>query len=103
MSTTTYLNDGQQRLLALIRVLAGNEVHGLAPGEIAKAQSCSPSLVTRDLANLKEAGFAEQIVETGRWRLGPALVQVALAHTREIEKAERKLAETRQRFSRTPD
>jgi DNA-binding IclR family transcriptional regulator len=100
MTTSAYLSDGQQRLLALVRLLAGNEVHGLAPGEIAKAQGCSASLVTRDLANLKEAGFAEQIVETGRWRLGPTLVQVALAHSRELEKAERKLAETKQRFSR---
>lgn len=101
MTASTYLSDGHQRLLRLIRTLAGNEVHGLAPGEIAKAQDCSPSVVTRDLANLREAGFAEQIVETGRWRLGPALVQVALAHAREIEKAERKLAETKQRFSRS--
>lgn len=100
MPTDQYLSDGQQRLLALIKVLAGNEVHGLAPGEIAKAQTCSPSVVTRDLANLKEAGFAEQIPETGRWRLGPALVQIALAHAREIDRAERKLAETKQRFSR---
>lgn len=103
MTATKYTSDGQQRLLALIRVLAGNEVHGLAPGEIARAQDCAPSVVTRDLANLREAGFAEQIAETGRWRLGPALVQIAHAHQREMDKAERRLAETRQRFSRSPD
>ena len=64
-----YISEQQQRGFALIRALAGNETTGLAPGEIARLLSCSPSQVTRDLANLRHIGWAESL-PTGRWRLG---------------------------------
>lgn len=97
---TQYAHEGQQRLLKLLQVLAGHEVTGLLPGDIARAQECNASLVTRDLANLAIAGYAEQLPDTGRWRLGPALVQIALKHMTALERAEQRLAETRNRYSR---
>jgi DNA-binding IclR family transcriptional regulator len=46
------------------------------------------------------------VVETsrteGRYRLGPAIVQLARAHEIDLARAERELAEMRQRYSRTP-
>lgn len=95
-----YTNDAQQRILRLLTLLAGNEITGMAPGEIARHQQCSPSVVTRDLANLQEAGFAERVPETGAWRLAPPVVQIALKHMAALDRAQTRLDETRNRFSR---
>lgn len=96
-----YTHEGQQRLLKLVMLLAGNEITGLAPSDIARQQQCSASCVTRDLANLQEAGWAEQVPETSRWRLSPQIVQIALRHMAALDRAEQRLAETRNRFSRS--
>jgi DNA-binding IclR family transcriptional regulator len=96
-----YICAPQQRILKLIQVLAGNEISGLAPSEIAALQHCSPSITTRDLANLKAAGMAEQLPDTGRWRLAPPIVQIAVQHSIALDRAQQRLNEVRGRFSRT--
>lgn len=96
-----YTNDAQQRILRLLQTLAGNEITGLAPAEIARAQACSAPMVTRDLANLVQAGLAEQVPETGRWRLTPVLIQLAFKHMATVERAEKKLTETQNRYTRS--
>ena len=96
-----YANEGQQRLLRLINLMAGNEITGLTPADIARAQDCPAPTVIRDLANLQLAGFAEVVPETGRWRLSPQIVQISIKHGLALDRAESKLAEVRQRFSRT--
>lgn len=100
MADDKYISDSQQRILGLLLSLAGNEIDGLAPGQLAALNDCSPSQVTRDLANLKHTGWAEQITTTGRWRLGPALVQVALRHSTALGRAQARLDEVKNRFSR---
>ena len=95
-----YISDAQQRIVGLVCALAGNEMEGLAPGQLAKLVARLPSQVTRDLANLKHAGWAEQITTTGRWRLGPAPVQIALRHMTALGRAQTRLDEVTQRFSR---
>lgn len=98
---SAYTHEGQQRILSLVMLLAGHEITGLAPAEIAKQQSCLPSVVTRDLANLAEAGWAEKVPETGRWRLAPQVVQIAIRHAAALDRAQGRLDEIRNRFSRT--
>lgn len=98
MSEQRYIVEPQQRLMALIQTLAGHEIEGLAPGEISKATGANPSLVTRDLANLKHFGWAEQIQSTQRWRLGPDIVRIATRHMAALDRADRRLAEVRSRF-----
>ena len=101
MSEGKYISDQQQRLLEVIRALAGNEIEGLAPGDIAKSLPCHPAQVTRDLANLKHFGWAEQLATTGRWRLGPQIVQIATRHMTAIDRASKKLDEVANRYSRS--
>ena len=101
MTEGKYISDQQQRLLQVIRTLAGNEIEGLAPGDIAKLVPCAPSQVTRDLANLKHFGWAEQLATTGRWRLGPQIVQIATRHMTAIDRASKKLDEVANRYSRS--
>lgn len=101
--STPYTHEGQQRVLRLVLLLAGHEITGLAPADIAKQQGCNASAVTRDLANLAEAGFAELVPETGRWRLAPQVVQIAVRHAAALERAQGRLDEIRNRYSRNPN
>lgn len=95
-----YINDAQQRILALCLLLAGNELHGLSPTEIARELKAGPSTVTRDLANLNLAGYAEKIPETGRWRLGPRLIQIGIKFGNAMARAEARVGEINQRYTR---
>jgi len=100
MSKTAYDSKSQQRVLSIVALLAGNEFHGLLPSEIAKAIHATPSMITRDLHNIREAGFAEQVPETGRWRLGPKLVQIALAFSTSLSRAQARVGEIQNRYTR---
>lgn len=102
MTDEKYRSSSQQRVLQVLLALAGNEFHGVTPGELAKATRSTASNMTRDLANLSLAGLAEEIPDTGRWRLGPKMVQLALAHLRHMDDIERRHNEVRQRYSREP-
>lgn len=95
-----YINDAQQRVLTELHLLAGHELHGLAPGEIARELKVSPGTITRDMANLKEAGYAEQIPETCRWRLGPKVVQIGLKFQNALARAEARVADISNRYTR---
>lgn len=95
-----YTNDAQQRILRLVTLLAGHEITGIAPADVARQMGCAASMVTRDMDNLRSAGFAELVPETGRWRLAPSVVQISLAHMAALERAELRLDETRHRYSR---
>ncbi|MGB3749425.1 MAG: helix-turn-helix domain-containing protein [Rhodanobacter sp.] len=98
MSAPNYINAAQQRVLKTLMLLAGHEVMGLAPGEIAKAVRTSASNVTRDLANLREAGMAETL-DTGAWRITPRVGQIALRVLNSLGEARKRVDETAQRFS----
>ena len=81
--------------------LAGHEVNGLRPGQIAVAAGVSPATATRDMQVLADEGFVERVPGMeDRWRLGPKPVQIALAHMSSIERSASRLAEVKQRFSR---
>ena len=97
-----YRNEAQQRLCRLIVLLAGNEFSGVAPSVLARELATSASNMTRDLNNLHAAGFAEEVAP-GRWRLGPRLVQVAVAFAAEVNRARTQLEEISQRYTRLPN
>lgn len=102
MTEDRYRSESQQRILKILLTLGGHEINGLSPGEISKSLNIQPAHITRDLANLKIAGIAESIPETGRWRLTPKVPQIAMAMLREIEKREGFISETKQRYTRDP-
>ena len=100
---TDYTNAAQQRLLQLIDLMAGHELQGLLPGEVAKALTVGASTVTRDLDNLRTAGVAERDDATGNWRLTPRLPQQSIKVFNAIDAAQRRVDEARNRFTRNPD
>ncbi len=94
--------QAQRRILKVIFALSGNEVNGLAPVDLQRALDiANASTVVRDLQLLKDVGIAEQIAETGRWRLGPRMVQIARDYEVAIGKAAAKLRELEQRYTRS--
>ncbi|HEY4145192.1 helix-turn-helix domain-containing protein [Pinirhizobacter sp.] len=97
MSTSNYINAAQQRVLNTLLLLCGHEIMGLAPGEISKALRTSASNVTRDLANLREAGLAEPL-ESGKWRVTPRLGQQAIKILNALNDATSRVDEVRRRF-----
>lgn len=98
-----YRNEAQQRILKVVMVLFGHVVDGLSPSAIAREVNCSAAVMTRDLANLREAGIADRDEASGCWRLTPRLPQQAIKVWTAIDAAERRLQEAKQRFTRVPD
>ena len=100
---TDYTNAAQQRLINVILALFGNVIQGVAPAALARMVGCSPQVMHRDLDNLRTAGIAQRDETTGHWCLTPRLPQQALKALASISEAEQRIAEARQRFTRTPD
>ncbi|MDR2259553.1 MAG: IclR family transcriptional regulator [Azoarcus sp.] len=92
-----YTNAAQQRLLRLVLALFADVINGLAPGVLAKEIGCPASAITRDLANLRDAGLAERLA-SGAWRLTPRLPQQAVKVFTAINHAGMRLDEARQRY-----
>lgn len=103
MSDTDNNGRALRKGFSYFRLLAGHEVEGLRPGAIAKALGLGPATVTRDMRALKDAGVVEQVPGMEeRWRLGPAVVQIALAHMHGLERVTARMTEVKQRYSREP-
>lgn len=98
-----YTNAAQQRILKVVLALFSDVVMGQTPTTLAREVGCSPAVMTRDLANLATAGIAERDEGTGHWRLTPRLPQQALKALASIDRAERRVVEARNRFTRNPD
>ena len=99
--TTNYTNAAQQRMLQLLDLLAGHELLGVAPTAIAKAIGCTASIVTRDMANLQTAGWAERTPDGCNWRLSPHVVQMSLRHAAAMRAGRQNLHDVEQRYSRS--
>lgn len=105
MQKTTYTCEAQQRLMRVMGALAGHEFDGLSLTEITNALETrtgksQKNSIFRDLHNLKEAGYAEQLPDSERWRLSARFMQIALAYQRHIERVALRLDEVRQRYGR---
>lgn len=98
-----YRNEAQQRILKVALVLFGHVLRGLPPSAIAREVECSNAVMTRDLANLVMAGLVEKDETSGCYRLTQRLPQQCFKVLAEIDSAERRIAEVKQRFTRDPN
>lgn len=93
------LNDGIRKTCELFRLLAGHELLGLAPGEIAKGLNVGAPWVSVNLpAIAAETGFVERVDGTNRWRLGVPFVRISVTVSTELANAKRKLDEVSSRY-----
>lgn len=83
----------------LFRLLAGHELLGLAPGEIAKGLCVGAPWVSVNLPTLAaETGFVERVDGTNRWRLGVPFVRISMAVSTQLNAAKRQLDEVSARY-----
>lgn len=100
MSEKTYtLAAPIRKTCDLFRLLAGHEVLGLAPGEIAKGLSVPPSWVSQNLPALATTGYVEQVAGTNRWRLGVQFVRIAVTVGTNLNRAKQQLDDLSARYS----
>ena len=93
------LADNLRKALELLRLLAGHEVLGLAPAEIAKALGVSPSWVSINLPAIEaETHFVERVAGTNRWRLGVPLVRIAFTVQRNLAQERERLEGVARRY-----
>lgn len=98
-NTPYKLPEPARKVCDLLRLLAGHELLGLAPGEIAKGLGVQPSWVSQNLPPLAEqTGFVERVDGTNRWRLGVPLVRIAFTVMNAHAESKRRLAEVGQRY-----
>ena len=97
-STPPRLNDAIRKTCDLFRLLAGHELLGLSPSEIAKGIDAAPAWVSINLPALATTGFVERLDGVNRWRLGVPFVRIAMAVNTELTAAKRKLDEVSSRY-----
>lgn len=93
-----YTSNPQQRLLNLILLLGNNISTGIAPLQLAKALRVTPSSITRDLANLEEAGWAEAVPSTGLWRITSKICRLSKSVEIHLGQEQQKLTELQKRY-----
>lgn len=94
-------NAAQLRLLDVIKGLSGHEVFGRRLVDLAADLKQPEPVVLRDLEALAVAGWATRD-DGKRWRLGPAVVQIAVQFYLGLQNARNAIDETQQRYTRTP-
>lgn len=87
------------KVLEVLNVLLGHFAHGLTPTDLVKATGLSASNITRYVATLEAAGFAERIPETDRIRPSSRLAQHAVSILRSLEAAKSRLDELTSRLT----
>ena len=87
------MSQSAGKVLDVLNVLLGHFAHGLTPTELAKATGLSASNITRYVATLEAAGFAERIPETGRIRPSVRLAQHAVGILRSLDAAKQRVDE----------
>jgi ArsR family transcriptional regulator, arsenate/arsenite/antimonite-responsive transcriptional repressor len=93
------LSEPMRKTCELLRLLAGHELLGLAPGEIASGLGVGPSWVSQNLPALAaETGFVERVDGTNRWRLGVPFVRIATTVSAGLSAAKNRLAEVSARY-----
>jgi DNA-binding IclR family transcriptional regulator len=102
MSTSTsYISDQVQRTLRVIRFMAGKEISGISPTELAKLANVSASNITRVLANLEAQQFVERLpADNKRYRLAAALVQLSNTVALNLSQAQLQLQQDQTNYSR---
>lgn len=98
MTTRTKTSNTGQRVLDVLKILRGHSLDGLSNKDIAAALGCPASAVTRATTDLIEAGLAVKL-ENGRFAHSVQMLQIAVAHSREIEKANSRISELNQRIA----
>ena len=95
MSRTNISSSGC-RILRVLKSLRGHTLDGVSNGELAVALNESPANINRALNTLIEEGLAIKL-ENGRFAPGIQLLQIAMAYSTEMDRAQARISEINQR------
>lgn len=98
MTDQTRISGSGQKVLRVLKALKGQSLTGVSNGELAKALNESPATVNRCLNTLITEGMAMQL-DSGRYALSVAMLQIAQAHATEINRATNRINELTQRVA----
>ncbi|CBG87713.1 helix-turn-helix domain-containing protein [Citrobacter rodentium] len=84
------------RILRVLKALRGHALNGVSNGELASALGESPANINRALNTLIEEGLAMKL-DNGRFAPGVQLLQIAMAHSNEMARAQDRINEINQR------
>ncbi|QEW05627.1 helix-turn-helix domain-containing protein [Nitrincola iocasae] len=98
MTDKTRKSDSGGRVLRVMKALKGHSLVGLSNGELAKALGESPATINRCVNTLIAEGMAVRL-DTGRFALSVAALQIAQAHATEMSRASDRLNELTQRVA----
>jgi DNA-binding IclR family transcriptional regulator len=91
------------RTIQIIRALAGHEFDGLLLGQVAQACDLHPSTALGYLEALVYHGIVARDTRNPKlWRLGPALVQIAIAFQAHLAAKQRELDNFAHNYTRHP-
>lgn len=93
------LNQSTTKALGLMDLLFNHFAHGLTPTDLAQSSGLSASDITRYVATLEAAGWAERIPETGRIRPSVRVAQKAMTVLRSMDSARQRLDEIQARLA----
>lgn len=85
------------RILRVLKALRGHSLNGISNSELAAALGESPANINRALNTLIEEGLAIKL-DTGRFAPGIQLLQIAMAHSTEMTRAQDRINEINQRI-----
>ena len=98
MKTTPQTTQSAGHVLTVLDVLSRHFAHGLTNTDLQKATGFNAPNITRYVATLEVAGFAERIPETGRIRPSIRFAQMAVGILSDVQRAQERLTEIHHRL-----
>jgi len=98
-SKTTGINASALQVFKVLDVLMRHFAHGLTPGDLIKATGISGPNITRYVATLEAAGYAERIPETGRIRPSVRFAQMAVMVMADMDRMSARVNEIKTRLT----
>jgi DNA-binding IclR family transcriptional regulator len=98
-SAPSGVNASALQVFKVLDVLMRHFAHGLTPGDLIKATGISGPNITRYVATLEAAGYAERIPETGRIRPSVRFAQMAVMVMADVDRMSARLGEIKTRLT----
>jgi len=96
IANPTRVSSSGQKVLRVLKALKGHSLTGLSNSDLARALDESPATINRCLNTLIAEGLATHL-DSGRYALSVAMLQVAQHHANELARAQSRIDELNQR------
>lgn len=92
------MSSSTQRALRVLKALRGHTINGISNSQLAATLQESPTNITRALQDLITEGFVIKL-DNGLFALSVSCLQIAVAHSEEMERAISRINELKQRVA----